>query len=100
MKHPNLVFDSDDFSSVRENALVILLKRDNLQIDESEIWDKNFLDLKTTLGKYIPLIRYFQIPEEKIVAKVKPYQQILGLNLWDDISTRLWLLIHLLLQLS
>ncbi|RIB09361.1 hypothetical protein C2G38_2209118 [Gigaspora rosea] len=109
-KHPNLVFDSDDFSSVQENALVTLLKRDDLQIEESEIWDKviqwgkantpdlpsdikqwtekNFLDLKNTLGKCIPLIRYFQMPGEEIVAKVKPYRQILGLNLWDDISTR------------
>ncbi|RIB09367.1 BTB/POZ protein [Gigaspora rosea] len=39
-KHPNLVFDSDDFSSVQENALITLLKRDDLQIEESEIWDK------------------------------------------------------------
>ncbi|RIB09365.1 BTB/POZ protein [Gigaspora rosea] len=71
-KHPNLIFDSDNFSSVQENALITLLKRDDLQIEESEIWhkviqwgkantpdlpsnikqwtEKNFLDLKTTLA--------------------------------------------------
>ncbi|RIB22779.1 hypothetical protein C2G38_2140074 [Gigaspora rosea] len=109
-KHPNLIFDSKDFTSIQENALVTLLKRDDLQIEESEIWDKviqwgkaktpdlpfelkqwtekNFLDLKNTLSKCIPLIRYFQMSGEEILAKVKPYRQILGFNLWDDISTR------------
>ncbi|RIB14768.1 hypothetical protein C2G38_2194068 [Gigaspora rosea] len=93
-----------------KNALINLLKRDDLQIEESKIWDKviqwekeqtpdlpsdlkqwtenNFLDLKTTLDQCIPLIRYFQMSGKDIVAKVKPYRQILGLNLWDDISTK------------
>ncbi|RIB01000.1 hypothetical protein C2G38_2051221, partial [Gigaspora rosea] len=62
-KHPKLIFDSDDFTSIQENALVTLLKRDDLQIEESEIWDK-------------------------ILAKVKPYRQLLGLDLWDDISAK------------
>ncbi|RIB22782.1 BTB/POZ protein, partial [Gigaspora rosea] len=110
-KHPNLIFDSDDLTSIQENALVTLLKKDDLQIEESEIWDKviqwgkaktpdlpsdlkqwtekNFLDLKNTLSKCIPLIRYFQIPGEDILAKVKPYRQILEFNLWDDISAKL-----------
>ncbi|CAG8485770.1 24115_t:CDS:1, partial [Gigaspora rosea] len=29
------------------------------------------------------------MPGKDIVAKVKPYRQILGLNLWDDISTKI-----------
>ncbi|RIB09360.1 BTB/POZ protein [Gigaspora rosea] len=39
-KHPNLIFDSDDFTSIQENALITLLKRDDLQIEESKIWNK------------------------------------------------------------
>ncbi|RIB14774.1 hypothetical protein C2G38_2143888 [Gigaspora rosea] len=110
-KHPNIILASDEFTSIQENALINLLKRDDLQIEESEIWDKviqwgkeqtpdlpsdlnqwtekNFLDLKTTLDQCIPLIRYFQMSGKDIVAKVKPYRQILGLNLWDDISTKI-----------
>ena len=102
---------SDEFTSIQENALITLLKRDDLQIEESEIWDKviqwgkaktpdlpsdlkqwsekNFLDLKTKLDQCIPLIRYFQMSGKDIVEKVKPYRQILGLNLWDDISTKI-----------
>ncbi|RIB22075.1 hypothetical protein C2G38_2243525 [Gigaspora rosea] len=109
-KHPNLIFDSDDFTSIQENALITLLKRDDLQIEESEIWDKviqwgkeqtpnlpsdfeqwndeNFLALKTTLEKCISLIRYFQMSGRDIAIKVKPYRQILGSNLWDDITLK------------
>ncbi|RIB06416.1 hypothetical protein C2G38_2148055 [Gigaspora rosea] len=98
------------FKILIKKCLVTLLKRDDLQIEESEIWDKviqwgkaktpdlpsdlkqwtekNFLDLKNTLSKCIPLIQYFQIPGEEILAKVKPYRQILEFNLWDDISAK------------
>ncbi|RIB02137.1 hypothetical protein C2G38_2228663 [Gigaspora rosea] len=34
------IFDSDEFTSIQENALITLLNRDDLQIEESEIWDK------------------------------------------------------------
>ncbi|RIB22081.1 hypothetical protein C2G38_2243527 [Gigaspora rosea] len=110
-KHPNLIFNSDDFTSIQEHALIALLKRDDLQMEESEIWDKiiqwgkektpnlpsdleqwndeNFLALKTTLEKCIPLIRYFQMPGRDIAIKVKPYRQILGSNLWDDITLKI-----------
>ncbi|RIB08683.1 hypothetical protein C2G38_2211002 [Gigaspora rosea] len=92
--NPSLVFNSDDFTFIQENALSTLLNRDDLQMEESEIWykviqwgkaktpdlpfdlkqwtEKNFLDLKTTLDK----------------LKVKPYQQILESNLWNNITTK------------
>ncbi|RIB08685.1 hypothetical protein C2G38_2211004 [Gigaspora rosea] len=60
----------------------------DLPSDLKQWTEKNFLDLKTTLDQCIPLIRYFQMPGKDIVAKVKPYRQILGLSLWDDISTK------------
>ncbi|RIB22073.1 hypothetical protein C2G38_2140363 [Gigaspora rosea] len=110
-KHPNLIFDSENFTSIQENALITLLKRDDLQMEESEIWDKviqwgkeqtpnlpsdleqwnneNFLALKTALEKCIPLIRYFQMPGKDIAIKVKPYRQILESNLWDDITLKI-----------
>ncbi|RIB27904.1 hypothetical protein C2G38_1663318 [Gigaspora rosea] len=42
-KQPNMIFDLDDFISLPENALVTLLKRDDLQMDELKIWDKVIL---------------------------------------------------------
>ncbi|RIB16822.1 hypothetical protein C2G38_2188905 [Gigaspora rosea] len=109
-KHPNLIFDSDDFTTLQENALISLLKNDDLQLEESKIWDKvilwgkaqtpnlpsnyeqwtkeNFKSLKTTLQNCLPHIRYFQISNDDVLEKVKPYKKILEKNLWDDIFTK------------
>ncbi|RIB07206.1 hypothetical protein C2G38_2147680 [Gigaspora rosea] len=43
IKQPNLIFDSDNFTSLQENALISLIKHDELQLDESVIWDKVIL---------------------------------------------------------
>ncbi|RIB02329.1 BTB/POZ protein [Gigaspora rosea] len=41
-KHPNIILASDEFTSIQENALINLLKRDDLQIEEFEIWERLF----------------------------------------------------------
>ncbi|RHZ48698.1 hypothetical protein Glove_543g82 [Diversispora epigaea] len=108
VKHPNLIFESEDFSSLQETALISLLKRNDLKVDEIKIWDyvikwgigqnptlpknleewssKNFKALKITLQQCLPLIRYFSIPGEDIWKKVKPYKKILEKQLWDDLT--------------
>ncbi|RHZ83785.1 hypothetical protein Glove_87g269 [Diversispora epigaea] len=104
-KYPNLIFESGDFA-FQETALVSILKRDDLKIEEIKIWDyvikwgitqnptlptnsedwskENFKALKITLRQCLPLIRYFHIPDEDIWEKVKPYKKILDEQLWDD----------------
>ncbi|RIB27671.1 hypothetical protein C2G38_2159958 [Gigaspora rosea] len=42
-KYPGIIFNSDDFTTLQENALISLLKIDDLQMEESEIWDKVIL---------------------------------------------------------
>ncbi|RHZ48351.1 hypothetical protein Glove_552g14 [Diversispora epigaea] len=71
VNYPNLIFDSGDFTSLKETALISILKRDYL---------KNGLMRFST-----PLIRYFLIPNEVIWKKVKPNKKILEKQLWDDI---------------
>ncbi|RHZ43523.1 hypothetical protein Glove_1033g11 [Diversispora epigaea] len=107
VKHPNLIFESSDFNTLPEAALVSIIQRDDLQLEESKIWDyviqwgisqnktlpsklddwidKDFQILKNTLQQCSPYIRYFQISSENIVEKLFPYQQILDKKLWDDI---------------
>ncbi|RIB27887.1 hypothetical protein C2G38_1662692 [Gigaspora rosea] len=109
-KHPRIIFDSDNFTAFQENALIALLKNDDLQMEESEVWDKvihwgkantpnlpsemkdwtneNFKSLKATLQHCLPHIRYFQIPGKDVMKKIKPYRSILEENLWDDINSR------------
>ncbi|RHZ72428.1 hypothetical protein Glove_242g21 [Diversispora epigaea] len=106
-KHPSLIFDAEDFTSLQESALVSLLKRDDLQIEEVKIWEyiikwgiaqnptlpvnldewnkDNFLKLKTTLQHCLPYIRYFHISGDDVSKKVKPYKKILDKQLWEDL---------------
>ncbi|RHZ73877.1 hypothetical protein Glove_228g48 [Diversispora epigaea] len=110
-KHPNLIFESEDFILLQEAELISILENDNLQLEEIKIWDyvvkwgivqnptlpgnleewskENFKTLKTTLQQCLPLIRYFHIPEKDIWEKLKPYKKILGTQLWDDLNQRL-----------
>ncbi|RHZ83893.1 hypothetical protein Glove_87g8 [Diversispora epigaea] len=107
VKYPNLIFESEDFTSIQETALVSILKRDDLKVKEIKIWDyvikwgiaqnptlpadskewskENFEVLKITLQQCLPLIRYFNISSEDIFKKVKLYEKILEKQLWDDV---------------
>ncbi|RHZ87548.1 hypothetical protein Glove_33g18 [Diversispora epigaea] len=111
VKYPNLIFDSSDFNSLPESALVSLLKRDDLQMKEVEIWDfvikwgisqnpilptnlgdwteENFLTLKTTLQQCLPHIRYFHITNIESYDKIRPYKKILDEQLWEDINQQM-----------
>ncbi|RHZ70825.1 hypothetical protein Glove_266g13 [Diversispora epigaea] len=111
VKYPNLIFDSDDFTSLKESALISLIKRNDLQMEEVKIWDyvikwgiaqtsilptnlddwtkENFLTLKTTLQQCLPHIRYFHLSGIEVLDKIKPYKRILDKQLWNDIDEHL-----------
>ncbi|RHZ81566.1 hypothetical protein Glove_117g105 [Diversispora epigaea] len=111
VKYPNLIFGADDFISLPESALVSLLKRDDLQMKEVEIWGnvikwgisqnpalptnldewskENFLKLKTTLQQCFPYIRYFHLSTEEVIDSIMPYKKILDKQLWKDINLHL-----------
>ncbi|RHZ61234.1 hypothetical protein Glove_349g119 [Diversispora epigaea] len=108
VKYPNLIFENSDFTSLPESALISILKRDDLQIEEIKIWDyiikwgisqnptlpknlvewnkENFLTLKTTLQQCLPYIRYFHIPSNDILDKIRPFKKILDKQLWEDLT--------------
>ncbi|RHZ75136.1 hypothetical protein Glove_217g127 [Diversispora epigaea] len=108
VKHPSIIFESAEFTSIYETALMSILKRDDLPIKESEIWDyvikwgasqnptlpeklekwsdENFMTLKATLQQCLPLIRYFHISNSDVMSKIKPYYKILDKQLWYDLK--------------
>ncbi|RHZ72456.1 hypothetical protein Glove_242g112 [Diversispora epigaea] len=110
-KYPNLIFDTDDFTSLQEPALVSLLERNDLQMKEVKIWDyvikwgiaqnptlptnleewtkENFLTLKTTLKQCLPHVRYFYLSGIEVLDAIKPYKKILDKQLWEDINQHL-----------
>ncbi|RHZ71575.1 hypothetical protein Glove_256g116 [Diversispora epigaea] len=110
-KHPNTIFESENFHSLPEDALISILKQDDLQLEESKIWEyvidwgkaknptlptsldkwtsDNFLSLKETLNQCLQYIRFFSISGEDVVKKIYPYQQLLEHQLFLDINSRL-----------
>ncbi|RHZ77144.1 hypothetical protein Glove_185g33 [Diversispora epigaea] len=109
-KYPNTIFESENFHSLPEGALISILKRDDLQLEESLIWEniiewgkaknptlptkldkwtsEHFSSLKETLKECLPHIRFFNISGEDVVKKIYPYQQILNQQLFLDINSK------------
>ncbi|RHZ72869.1 hypothetical protein Glove_236g19 [Diversispora epigaea] len=111
VKYPNTIFESKNFHSLTEDALISILKEGELKFEESKIWDyviewgkaKNptlptnldkwtsddFLTLKETLKGFLPYIRYFSFSSEDVVEKIFPYHQILEPKLFLDINSKI-----------
>ncbi|KAG9286310.1 hypothetical protein G9A89_014297 [Geosiphon pyriformis] len=108
-KNPAIVFNSQDFTFLSENALSSILTRDDLNIEESKIWEKivewgvakldpniqtkkvlnwtdeNFKAFKESIERLIPLIRFFNISSVDFYHKVKPFARILPGTLYEDL---------------
>ncbi|RHZ77459.1 hypothetical protein Glove_177g85 [Diversispora epigaea] len=97
-KYPNTIFESENFHSLPEDALVSILKQDDLQLEETknpnlptdlDKWTiDNFLSLKKTLKGCLPHIRYFSFSNGDVVEKIYPYQQLLEHQLFPDITIK------------
>ncbi|GES81002.1 BTB/POZ domain-containing protein [Rhizophagus clarus] len=105
---PRILFNSDKFTQLSAPLLEIILKRDDLNLNEVEIWENlikwgltqdqtlnkdvskwnkdDFNIFKRILYKFIPLIRFYEISSEDYFNKVKPYEKILSKELKYDIS--------------
>lgn len=107
-KNPNALFESDDFLNLDETTLIYILKRDDLDMPEVKIWeyiikwgishtnldlerhsywsDNDFSTLERILHRFIPLIRFFQMPREDYYQKVRHlFRKILPDQLNEDI---------------
>ncbi|RHZ60898.1 hypothetical protein Glove_350g31 [Diversispora epigaea] len=110
-KHPNTIFESENFLSLPEDVLISIIKQDDLQLEEIKIWEyviqwgkaknstlptnlaewtsDNFLTLKETLKKCLMHIRYFDVSGEDVVEKIFPYSQLLDYQLFLDINSKI-----------
>ncbi|GBC02009.1 hypothetical protein RclHR1_04410002 [Rhizophagus clarus] len=104
---PKFLFNSDRFTQLSAHLLEIILKRDDLNLEEIEIWENlikwglaqeralnqdvtkwkqnDINTFKWVLSKFIPLIRFYEISTRDYFNKVKPYEEILPKELRDDI---------------
>jgi hypothetical protein len=106
-KSPEKIFNSLDFISLSEKSLIQLIKRDDLQMKEIEIWDHvlkwglsqnptilsdpntwsddNFKIMENTLQHCLPFIRFFSLSSKEFSDKVRPYQKLLKRQFYEEL---------------
>ncbi|GBC01423.1 hypothetical protein RclHR1_04190007 [Rhizophagus clarus] len=104
---PEVLFKSPKFINLPASILEIIIKRDDLALDEIEIWDnlirwglaqeknlnksvskwnqEEFAIFEKILHKFISSIRFYEISSEDYFNKVRPYEEILSEELRDEI---------------
>ncbi|RIA97567.1 hypothetical protein C1645_732398 [Glomus cerebriforme] len=107
-KEPYYIFGNDKLLSLPAQILETILKRDDLMLDEIEVWNSlikwahaqhptinkdpfkwtmsNLILMKKTLSNFIPLIRFHDITQKKYYEKVIPYENLLSRRLKLEIS--------------
>ena len=107
VKSPEKVFKSLDFTSLSEKSLVQLIKRDDLQMKEIEVWehvlkwglaqnptllpdpntwsDNDFKTMENTLQHCLSLIRFFSLSSKEFLQKVRPYKKLLKCQHYEDL---------------
>ena len=105
--NPDYLFKSTKFLILNPSILEIILKRDDLYISEITIWEnllkwacgqnpviqqdinkwnKNeFTVMERRLSRFIPLVRFYQIPSEDFLLKVYPFKELLPNDLINNI---------------
>ncbi|EXX78131.1 hypothetical protein RirG_017740 [Rhizophagus irregularis DAOM 197198w] len=106
-KEPNKLFNSMNFSSISENILLTIIQSDNLQISEIQIWDHvlkwgiaqnpdlpsdftdysqdDFNNLKNTLQRFIPFIKFHDLTSKEFLEKVFPYEKIFPEDFYKEL---------------
>ncbi|GBC29173.2 BTB/POZ protein [Rhizophagus irregularis DAOM 181602=DAOM 197198] len=107
VRSPEKVLKSLNFTSLSEKSLTSLIKRDDLQMKEIEVWeyvlkwglaknptlipdpktwsDDDFKAMKSTLQSSLPLVRLFCLSSKEFSQKVRPYQKLLNQQLYEDL---------------
>jgi hypothetical protein len=106
-EEPEKLFNSDNFINLKAPLLKLLLKRDDLDLDEIDIWNnllkwgfaqnpsisqdvtkwnkEEITIMEKTLCKIISLIRFYYISPENFIDKVYPLRDLLPKDLVDNL---------------
>jgi hypothetical protein len=106
-KSPEKIFISLDFTSLPEKSLISLIKRDDLQMKEIEVWehvlkwglaqnqtlisdsdtwtDDDFKMMGNTLQNCLPLIRFFSLSSKEFLHKIRPYKKLFKQQLYEKL---------------
>src|SRR5436305_10684682 len=105
-EEPKILFSSDEFINLKAPLLEMLLKRDDLNVDEIEIWESllrwcfvqqdmkddptkwnkdDITKIERSLHRFIPSIRFYDIEPTDFFYKVYRYKDILPQDLIHDL---------------
>ncbi|RIA83342.1 hypothetical protein C1645_743125 [Glomus cerebriforme] len=105
-EEPKVLFYSDNFLNLKASLLELLLKRDDLNMDEIEIWEcllkwcfaqqsvkndttkwskEDIVKIEKLSCRFIPLIRFYDIKPADFFYKVYCYKDILPQDLIHDL---------------
>ncbi|RIA87327.1 hypothetical protein C1645_878103 [Glomus cerebriforme] len=104
---PHKIFNSSDFTSISENILISIIRHDNLQMSQVQVWEhvlkwgiaqnpelssdpssysnEDFNTLKNTLKKCIPFMKFTKFTSKEFLNKVYPYKNIIPEELCDNL---------------
>jgi hypothetical protein len=103
---PKILFNSDKFINLKAPLLELLLKRDDLNMDEIEVWESllrwcftqqnmtndptkwnkdDITKIERSLHRFIPLIRFYDIKPTDFFYKVYCYKDVLPQDLIHDL---------------
>ncbi|GBB90652.1 hypothetical protein RclHR1_17690006 [Rhizophagus clarus] len=106
---PEILFYKEDLLNLDEHLFLMLIKRDTLRLEELEIWKdlirwaiaqcsltinihqsqnwtkENFDIIRETIKNFIPHIRWFQIPADEFWREIRPFEDLLPEDLYQDI---------------
>ncbi|GBC18851.2 BTB/POZ protein [Rhizophagus irregularis DAOM 181602=DAOM 197198] len=107
--NPEVLFESSTFLTIDKTILISIVKRDDLYMNEYNIWEyilewgiaqmskcininvysnwteEDFVELGEILYDFILLIRWAQIPPKLFHQKISPFKRIFSENIYDDI---------------
>ncbi|EXX53102.1 hypothetical protein RirG_247050 [Rhizophagus irregularis DAOM 197198w] len=105
-EEPEILFNSDKFVNLKAPLLELLLKRDDLNMDEIEVWEgllkwcfaqqnidndptkwtkDGITKIERSLHRFIPLIRFYDIKPTDFFYKVYNYKDVLPQGLIHDL---------------
>ncbi|EXX71011.1 hypothetical protein GLOIN_2v1874218 [Rhizophagus irregularis DAOM 181602=DAOM 197198] len=105
-EEPEILFDSDKFFNLKVPLLELLLKRDDLNMKEIEVWKgllkwclfqqnmennptkwstDDITKIERLIHRFIPLIRFYDIEPKDFFYKVYIYKEILPKELINDL---------------
>src|SRR5947208_2216244 len=105
-EEPKILFNSDTFINLKAPLLELLLKRDDLNVEEVEIWESllkwcfaqqnvnndpanwskdDIIKIERSLHRFIPLIGFYNIESTDFFYKVYCYKDILPQDLIYDL---------------